>query len=92
MPDTITLTRSTEIGYDIEPDGRIFVKTYTVLRDPDGNEVSRSIHRAPIEPDADVSKAPAEVKALATLVRTPERLARFEAAREVADAPRRIAR
>jgi hypothetical protein len=81
MPDTITLTRSTETGYDIEPDGRIFVKTYTVLRDGDGNEVSRSVHRAPVEPDADVSKAPAEVKALATLVRTPERLARFEAAK-----------
>lgn len=85
MTDTITLTRSTETGYEVEPTGRIFVVTYSVLRDPEGNEVSRSTHRRPIEPEQPVSKEDAEVQAIAKLARTPERLARYEAVKAAAE-------
>ena len=81
MPETITLTRDIVTDTLIEGEtGRIFLITRTRLLDADGNKVSEQVHRRPIEPDADVRTESPEVKALAPIVRTPERLARYEAA------------
>ena len=76
MPQ-VTLDTDTITDYEIEGEtGRVFVITRTRYLDGD-TVVSEQKHRRPIEPDADVTQEPAEVKAIAAEVRTPERLARF---------------
>ena len=85
MPE-VTLTQSDAITHiEIEMDtGRMFeVSRIGVLTDADGNVVAPGTkHRRPIEPDADVKDDDADIKAIAAIVRTPARLARFEARRE----------
>jgi hypothetical protein len=83
---TVTLNRSDTIERaEVEfATGRVFVvERRGVLTDADGNVISPGTkHRRPIEPDADVAAEDADVKAIATRIRTPERLARYEATRE----------
>ena len=82
MPQ-VTLDTDTITDYEIEGEtGRVFVITRTRYLDGD-TVVSEQRHRRPIEPDADISNEPAEAKAIAAEVRKPERLARFEAIKEV---------
>jgi len=74
---TIEVHETTD--YIVEGDtGRIFDVTRQVTED--GQTIA--VHRRPIEPDADVSAEPQEVQDIAARVRTPERLARFEALKE----------
>lgn len=61
-------------GYEIEPDGRVFVVERS--EDADGNVVR--LHRRPIEPTADVSGESREVRDLAKIARKAERLAFHE--------------
>ena len=87
MPDSITLTRRAhEPDLYVEGDtGRIFViEKPTDLVDDSGNVVGQEgqKHRRPIEPDADESGESETVRTIAERVRTPEALARFEAARQ----------
>ena len=62
--------------------GRVYVKHVEHLTDADGNLVAEKVHRRPIEPDADVKDELTRIKAFVKLARTPEALARFEAAKE----------
>ena len=83
----------TEVSFDhFEIDGetgRVFVETRARLEDAVGYVVSvLPPHRRPIEPDADVTAEPPEVQSLATLVRTPERLARYEEIKAAAETTR----
>ena len=69
----MALTESTE--YDkIEVVGQyktIQVREATVIK-KDGKELTRSFHRYVLHPDADVSKEPAEIKAVCDAVWTDE--------------------
>ena len=96
---TITLTQDIVTDTLIEDEtGRIWLITRTRLFDDDGNLRGEEEHRAPIEPvesldDEDrarLGKAPVsdEVKALAPIARTPERLARYRDQQERAEQER----
>lgn len=69
---TITLTDLPD-GYEIEPDGRVFVIERS--EDADGHVVR--VHRRPIEPDVDVTGEKEEVRSVAQLARAPGRLALY---------------
>ena len=84
MPE-VTLTQSDTIErIEVEMDtGRMFVVSRVgVLTDASGDIVAPGTKdRRPIEPDAPVDAEDADVKAIATRVRTPARLARYGALR-----------
>lgn len=103
---TVTLTEQVIHDTLIEGEtGRIFVVSRTRLLDTDGNRVSETVHRFPIEPDEDVDKkllalkaarglgpSVVELRAIALAARTPERLARYEALKAAAEAPVEVTR
>ena len=72
--------------------GRVFVKHIEELTDDTGTLVTQKVHRRPIEPDADVKGESTRIKAFVALARTPEALARFEAAKEAEPVPEPVVR
>lgn len=93
---TITLTTLPDqfVGIDSDEFGHMFLVTLRGQAvDADGNVViTGRKHREAIPPDVDIRSRESIVKEAAKLVRTPERLARYEAAKPeepVAEAPTR---
>jgi hypothetical protein len=68
---------------EVVENGSLQVRTKTAIVE-DGVEISSKFHRHVVVPGADVSAEDAKVQAIASAVHTPEVVAAYEAAQEVA--------
>jgi hypothetical protein len=68
---------------EVIENGSIQVRTKTAIVE-DGKEITSQFHRHVVVPGADVSAEDAKVQAIASAVHTPEVVAAYEAAQEVA--------
>ena len=66
-----TYSERIELREEILPNQTIQLRTATII-ERDGVEVGRSYHRQAFVPGSDVSSAPAEVRAIANVLWTPE--------------------
>jgi len=68
---------------EVVENGSLQVRTKTAIVE-DGVEISSKFHRHVVVPGADVSAEDAKVQAIAAAVQTPEVIAAYEAAQQVA--------
>ena len=68
---------------EVIENGSIQVRTKTAIKE-DGVEISSKFHRHVVVPGADVSAEDAKVKAIVAAVQTPEVIAAYVAAQQVA--------
>ena len=73
-----TYTEREELKEEILPNQTIQLRVATVV-ERDGVEVGRTYHRSVYAPGEDVTEAPAEVQAIASVLWTPEVVAAYEA-------------
>ena len=78
-----TYTERLELKEEILPNQTIQLRVATII-ERDGEEVGRSYHRSVFTPGADVSRAPDEVKKIATVLWTPAVISAYEASIEQA--------
>ena len=72
------ITKRIEYKEEILPNQTIQLRAATIVEE-DGAELGRSYHRSAFTPGSDVSKAPAEVQAIATALWTPQVIAAYKA-------------
>jgi hypothetical protein len=68
---------------EVVENGCIQVRTKTAIKE-DGVEISSKFHRHVVVPGADYSAEDAKVQAIAASIHTPEVIAAYEAAQQVA--------
>jgi len=68
---------------EVVESGVIQVRTKTAIKE-DGVEISSKFHRHTVVPGADYSAEDAKVQAIAASIHTPEVIAAYEAAQQVA--------
>ena len=68
---------------EVVENGSIQVRTKTAIKE-DGVEISSKFHRHVVVPGADYSAEDAKVQAIAASIHTPEVIAAYEAAQQVA--------
>lgn len=68
---------------EVVENGTIQVRTKTAILE-DGKQISGQFHRHVVVPGADYSAEDAKVQAIASAVHTPEIIAAYEAAQQVA--------
>ena len=73
-----TYTEREELKEEILPNQTIQLRVATVV-ERDGIEVGRTYHRSVYNPGADLTEAPAEVQAIASVLWTTEVIAAYEA-------------
>ena len=75
-----------ELKEEILPNQTIQLRVATVV-ERDGEEVGRQYHRSVFTPGSDLSKAPEEVKAIASAIWTSQVIDAYQASIEVEELP-----
>lgn len=74
----MALSKRNAYKYEISETGAISVRRADIISE-NGVEIARSYHRHLLQPGADISNEIPEVKAIAAIVHTPERISAYQA-------------